>query len=120
MSEPGFNAEMYPDTYDTAIRIVRAQLTIDALNEEVAELKAVLRNTKSADYERENGPKIIVKVTPNTRIDDGLARKALDEDTYNTVSKQTIDTAKARAFLNDEQLAKITKTYDNKVEVRLA
>ena len=30
-----------------------------------------------------------------------------------------LDTAKARAFLNNEQIEKITKVYDNKIEVQV-
>ena len=64
-------------------------------------------------------PPLVVKVTPNKRLDDKLAREVLDEDTYNNLSKQVLDTAKARAFLNNEQIEKITKVYDNKIEVQV-
>lgn len=109
-----------PSDYLTANRIVRLQLEIAERQEELDTLKGYFRNTQSKDVTSEDGPAIIVKVSPNTRIDDNLARKALDPDTYATVSKTVIDTAKARAFLDDQSLAKITKIYDNKVEVKLA
>lgn len=113
-------AENLIDYYDIAEQIVRAQLQRDALDEQIAELKSYFRDGKSADFEREGRATIIVKVSPNKRIDDALARKNLDEATYDALSKRTIDTAKARAFLTAEQLASIEKFYDNKVEVKLA
>jgi hypothetical protein len=113
-------AENLIDYYDLAEQIVRAQLQRDALDEQITSLKSHFRDAKTAEISRDGRPSIIVKVTPNKRIDDKLAREHLDDVTYNTISKQTIDTAKARAFLSDEQIAKIEKVYDNKVEVKLA
>jgi hypothetical protein len=106
--------------YDLAEQIVRAQLQRDALDEQIASLKAEFRDGQSEDLEKDGRPKIIVKVTPNSRIDDRLAREHLDEELYFNLSKRSIDTAKARAFLTNEDLAKITKHYENKVEVKLA
>lgn len=105
--------------YDLAEQIVRLQLEKDAIEERIASLKNFFRDGKSEDFEREGRPTIMVKVTPNSRIDDRLAREHLDAREYESVSKVSIDTARARAYLSDEKIAKITKHYENKVEVRL-
>lgn len=112
-------AENLIDYYDLAEQIVRAQLQRDALDEQIASLKSHFRDSKTAELEREGRPTISIRVTPNKRIDDKLAQERLSAEDYNTVSKRTIDTAKARAFLSDEQIASIEKVYDNKVEVKL-
>lgn len=61
----------------------------------------------------------VVKVSANTRLDDGLAKRELEPHAYDLVSKRTLDTAKARKVLKPEELAKISKKYDNKIEVRV-
>ena len=109
-------------TYDIAYTIAVRQEKIAALQAEVDELKDMLRDTETQAYVDETNmgrPPLVVKVSPNKRMDDKLAREVLDEDTYNNLSKQVLDTAKARAFLNNEQIEKITKVYDNKIEVQV-
>lgn len=106
--------------YDAAEDIVRAQLEIEKLTAQVNSLKdTYFREGSSTVLTREGRPDIEVKVTSNKRIDDKLAKENLGANTYAAVSKTVIDTAKARAFLDAEELAAITKTYDNKVEVKL-
>ena len=108
--------------YETAYAIAAKQNLISQLQAEVDELKDMLRDTETQVYVDETNmgrPPLVVKVTPNKRLDDKLAREVLDEDTYNNLSKQVLDTAKARAFLNNEQIEKITKVYDNKIEVQV-
>ena len=109
-------------TYDIAYTIAVRQEKIAELQAEVDELKDMLRDTETQAYVDDSNlgrPPLVVKVTPNKRLDDKLAREVLDEDTYNNLSKQVLDTAKARAFLNNEQIEKITKVYDNKIEVQV-
>jgi len=110
------------DEYDVAERIVRNKLEIQRLTEENTALSSFFRqdDPKTKNLERDGRPTIIVKVIPNQRIDDGLAKRELSATEYKTVSKQTVDTAKARALLSAAKLEKITKRYDNKVEVSLA
>lgn len=110
----------YRHLYDVAEQIVRDQLEIERLTTRVQENKALFRESSSTELEREGRPTIIVKVSPNSRIDDKLALEYLAPETYRMVSKTVIDTAKARAFLEDSELLAITKHYDNKVEVKLA
>ena len=105
------------DYYDLAEQIAKRQVQIDDLQKEVTELKGYFRGRKTERFDREGKISITVKVTPNKRIDDSLARENLEPDVYDAVSKKTIDTAKARAHLTDAQLEAITKVYDNKVEV---
>lgn len=107
------------DKYDLAEQIVRAQLERDELDARIAELKRYFRDGETQDLKRPDRPTILVKVSPNTRIDDKLAQENLTPEQYEAVSKRVVDTAKARAFLEDKDLAKIIKHYDNKVEVKL-
>ena len=108
--------------YEAAFAIAAKQNLIAQLQAEVDELKDTLRDTETQVYVDETNlgrPAVIVRVSPNKRIDDKLAREFLDEEVYNTVSKQSIDTAKARAFLTAEGIEQITKVYDNKVTVEV-
>lgn len=107
------------DLYNVAEQIAIKQSLISDLEAEVSELKSFFRDGKTQRYDREGKVSITVKVTPNKRIDDRLAREALGPETYDAVSKKTIDTAKARALLSDAELESITKVYDNKVEVTI-
>lgn len=107
------------DYYDLAEQIAKAQYERDQLDKHITALKDQFRQGTTQTYEREGRVPITVRVTPNTRIDDKLARETLPDEVYESVSKRTIDTSKARAHLTSAALAKITKTYDNKVEVVL-
>lgn len=102
-------------------RIVANQLQIAELQAENDKLKDFIRTNPElypVGTQKSVG-KFYVKVMKNERIDDALARKALGSDTYDMVAKTTLDTRKARTFLNEEDLAKITKTFEPKVEVGL-
>lgn len=109
--------------YQAARDLAEIQAKIAMLTIEADSIKEILRHESSTVIEPPatlagSNPVVLeLKVQPNTRIDDKLAREHLDEETYNTVSKRVIDTAKARAFLTAESIEKITKTYDNKVTV---
>jgi len=109
------------DEYDLAERIVRNKLRIAELTAENVTLGGYFKqddpNVKVLT--RDGKASIQVRVSPNSRIDDGLARKVLDPKVYEDVSKLTVDTAKARALLSDAELAQIVKVYDNKIEVSL-
>ena len=110
------------NAYLTAHTIAVLQTQRDEIDARIQELKDEFRDTETQVYVDESnsgGPSIIVRVSPNKRIDDKLAREFLDEEVYNTVSKQSIDTAKARAFLTAEGIEQITKVYDNKVTVEV-
>lgn len=104
---------------DSALEaIVRKQQQIKELQEEVDVLKGYFRDEDRlpAGTLFASG-KFYVKVTANERIDDSLAKTELDAFKYNTVAKRVIDTKKARALLSPEELGKIVKRYENKVEV---
>ncbi|TXH08886.1 MAG: hypothetical protein E6R03_17480 [Hyphomicrobiaceae bacterium] len=107
------------DFYALAEQIARKQVMVQALENDIAELKQHFRNRPTTRYESEGKIPITVKVTPNKRIDDRLARENLEPEQYEAVSKKTIDTAKARAFLSDAELESITRVYENKVEVTI-
>lgn len=108
--------------YDDAHRIAVLQQKRDEIDAEIAELKDKFRDTQTQVYTDDSAAgrvAIIVKVTPNKRIDDKLAQEHLTIDVYTQVSKRVIDTAKARAFLTADEIDKITRVYDNKVEVQV-
>lgn len=107
------------DYYDLAEQIAKAQYERDQLDKHITLLKDQFRQGTTQTYERDGRVPITVRVSPNTRVDDKLAREALTAEEYEAVSKRTIDTAKARAILPNNVLSRITKTYDNKVEVVL-
>lgn len=106
---------------EAAEKFFRNQLTIKELEAENAELKEFWRNEPLVSEDSENyqefDGRFYIKRTPNKRIDDGFARKALSKKRYELVAKQTIDTAKARALLTDKELESVTKVFDDKVEV---
>lgn len=111
-------------TYKDARRAVELQLVIETAQAELDAIKDSFRTDTPGTVTLEapalgDGPMITVKVSPNKRVDDRLAQENLPSDVYETVSKRTIDTAKARAFLTSDDLDKITKVYDNKVEIKL-
>ena len=110
------------EEYDVAEQIVRDKLEIQRLTERVASLTQYWRqnDTGTAVLTREGRPDIIVRVSPNSRIDDKLAREQLSAQDYKRVVKSSIDTTKARALLSPEAISRITKNYDHKVEVSLA
>lgn len=97
--------------------IVRKQLAIKELQEEVDTLKNYFRDEERlpAGTTFTSG-KFFVKVTENKRIDDKLAQTVLGFG-YHKVTKEVVDTKKARALLSESDLAKIEKRYENKVEV---
>lgn len=109
------------DEYDLAERIVRNKLKIAELTEENNTIAAYWKQNDPATrvYEREGRTPIQVRVTSNNRIDDSLARKNLDPNTYLTVTKSAVDPAKARAILTAAELESITRHYDNRIEVSL-
>jgi hypothetical protein len=103
-----------------AERIVRNQLAIKELEEENTLLKQYFKGSDAypAGETKEVG-KFYIKVTKNTRVDDGLARASLPASEYNRLSKQVIDGTLAKKVLSAERYAKIQKVYDNKIEIGL-
>lgn len=101
--------------------IVRNQLKIAELEEQNRTLKAFFKE-RNAEYptgsKKEVG-KFYIKVSSNTRVDDALARLHLNSRVYNNLTKTVIDSVKAKRALTPEQYAKISKVYDNKIEVGL-
>lgn len=108
------------DEYDVAEAIVRKQLEIKELTEQVNGLKSFFRQQEeSVTLTREGRPDLFVQVTPNARLDSSLAETYLDLETWRKVSKEVLDTALARRILSPEELAKITKTFEPKIEVKI-
>lgn len=100
--------------------ITRNQLEIKRLQEENDQLKGFFKgNSNAYPVGRKEVGKFYIQVSENRRVDDKLARETLDSEVYERVSKQVVDTAKAKRFLTEEQYASIQKVYDNKIEVGL-
>lgn len=102
-------------------RIVRNQLAMKELQEETDMLKQFFKDRPERyTVGTHTRGRFYVKITTNTRIDQKLAEKALSPMKLRSISSLKVDSAKARAILDEVQLAKITKTYDNKLEIGLA
>ena len=105
-----------------ATEIARINVQIAELTEYKNQLLEVFKNPDT-DLPPRSEPydfgDVEVKVSTNVRLDDGLARRNLTPANYEIVSKTTLDTGKARKVLTADELATITKTFDNKIEVRL-
>jgi len=100
--------------------IVRNQLEIKRLQEENDTLKLYYKQSPTAfpaGFIKKVG-KFYVRVSSNTRIDDALA-KALGTRTYERITRRVVDAKLAKANLNQSDLAQITKTFENKIEVGL-
>lgn len=114
------------DTLDTSEEaqilelVVRKQLEIEQLQEEVATLKAYFKE-RGDQYPvgSKNIGKFYLKVTTNRRVDDTLARTQLSATVYNRLTKKVIDSTLAKKSLTDEQYNKIVKTYENRIEIGL-
>lgn len=105
-----------------AEHIAAINLEIAELEEQKQELLSVFKNEQNGMVPRKEAydfGKVEVKVSENTRLDDGLARTQLTARDYKAASKVTLDTSLARRVLTADKLEKITKKYANKIEVRL-
>lgn len=107
-----------------AEQAVRLQIEIAERQEKLDAIKNYFKfNYAGAhgihEFQAVTGAKLEVKVTKNERIDDNLARTELSAQDYKRVSKATVDTKKARALLDESKLSKITKVYDDKIEIKV-
>lgn len=101
--------------------IVRNQLLIAELEEQNKTLKTFFKERQEAypvGSKKEVG-KFYIKVTKNSRVDNALALKYLSANVYNRLIKKVIDPVAAKRSLTPEQYAKISKVYENKIEVGL-
>lgn len=102
-------------------RIVRNKMAADELLAENEQLKAFFKERPDeyvAGSKKEVG-KFYIRVTKQTRIDDALARKELSPKEYGWVKKEVVDSAKAKRYLAADVYEKISKKYDNRIEVGL-
>lgn len=100
-------------------RIARNQLLIAELTAENDQLKTFFKERSDA-YPAgtlKRVGKFYIKVSAGTRLDDTLAQQHLSTSEYKRVSKLTLDTKKARAFLTSTTLEKITKKFENRIEI---
>lgn len=100
-------------------RYMQNAVAIAELQEQNEQLKSFFKG-RDAEYPAgtttERG-RFYIKVSSNTRIDDTLAKRILTTSRYNNLSKSVIDPVKARRMLDADTLAKITKAYDNRIEI---
>ena len=105
-----------------AERLAAINIEIAELTEEKSVLLSAFKNPEVGLIPRVEAYKFgktDVKISDNSRLDDGLARRHLPETVYKQVSKTVLDTSTARRVLTKEQIEKISKKFDNKIEVRL-
>lgn len=101
-------------------RIVRNNLAIKEIEAENEALKGFFKGNPAFEAGTTvTSGKFYVKVSTNRRIDDALARRVLTGPQYSSVSKISVDPIKARRTLPETTLAKITKVYDNRIEIGL-
>lgn len=102
-------------------RIVRNKMQIEELLAENATLTDYFRerNDQYPAGTKKSVGKFYIRVTKNARIDDTLARKVLTSKEYDLVSKKVVDTARAKRYLLPSVIEKITKTYENRIEIGL-
>ena len=102
-------------------RIVRNQLLVKEIEEETALLKQFVKDRPEiyAAGTTKTVGRFYVKVSTNQRIDNELAARHLNSALFKRVSKTVIDPVVARRHLSAADLAKITKVYDNRIEVGL-
>lgn len=101
--------------------IVRKELMIKELQEEVSTLKSFYKSNPEAypaGTVREVG-RFTIRITESTRVDTDLANQKLPVRRRAGIFKQVIDSAKAKAYLTPEEYASIQKHYENKVEVKI-
>ena len=99
--------------------LTQAAERLAAINIEIAELTEEKSVLLSAFKNPEVGLIPRVEAYKFGRLDDGLARRHLPATVYKQVSKTVLDTSTARRVLTKEQIEKISKKFDNKIEVRL-
>lgn len=101
-------------------RFVRNQLAIQELTEEQEAIKGYFKTTAGlVAGTTMNVGKFYIKVTGHSRIDQKLAEKELTYRERKAVSKEIVDPTKARHVLDKDKLEKITKVYDNRIEIGL-
>lgn len=100
--------------------IVRKQLEIQRLEEEVATLKSFFKQRPEAyPTGTKQVGKFYIKVTTNRRVDDTLAKQTLGVTEYKRLTKQVIDGTLAKKILPPNRYDQIVKTYDNRIEIGL-
>lgn len=117
-----YSKEQFNLLASAAEEIVRINVAIAELEEQKQQFLAVFKNEENGLVPSKTAydfGRVEVKVSKNERLDDGLAKRALPRLTYSKVVKTSLDTTAARKILSPEELEKITKKYDNKIEVRL-
>lgn len=114
-------SELTNDEMEAALeRFVRNQLAIAELNAEQETIKGFFKaqETLPAGTSKTIG-KFYIRITSNTRIDQKLAEQKLSYPALKSVSKLVVDPVLARKRLDADVLAKITKVYENRIEIGL-
>ena len=88
------------------------------------ELEEAIKNLREAIGEAAGDGETLAgdfKITryPNKRFDDGLARKVLTPEQYDSISVQKADSKKAAALLDEADLEKCKKTFSSVTKVGL-
>lgn len=103
-------------------QIVRNQLAIAELEEQNAMLKQFFKDRPEqypVGTKIQRG-KFTLSVSAFSRIDQKLAEQVLNPSELVLVSSMKVDSTKARRYLEDELIEKISKQYDNRLTFGLA
>ena len=104
-----------------AEQIALLDIEIKERQELRAQLVSVFKNPATALKPRPEPyvfGKVQVKVSANSRIDNALALEKVKPAMLKYITKTVVDPTLARKHLMPGELARITKTFDNKIEVR--
>lgn len=101
-------------------QFVRNQLAIKELEERQDAIKGFFKGNPAFEAGTTvTSGKFYVRVSSNQRIDDALAKRVLTSVQYKNVSKTVVDPVKARKLLAASTVEKITKVYENRIEIGL-
>lgn len=98
-------------------RILQLQAEIEEREEAIKNMRATL-SEHIDEGASEVGDFKFTKYT-NTRFDDGLAKKNLKPEVYDSITVTKADSKKAAALLSDEDLALCKKTFGAVVKIGL-
>jgi hypothetical protein len=94
---------------------VRNKMAIEELQEQQDKIKAYFKQD-NPEYGKKVFGRFYVQTTANKRVDDKLAREVLGED-YDKLTKESIDSTRAKRVLAPDVYEQIQKTFDPKIEI---
>lgn len=105
------------DVEKLAAKILELQAQRDELDEAIKNMRATLAEHVDMGESLIGEYKFIKTVT--TRFDDGLAKKHLTPQEYDSIAVLKADSKKAAALLDEDRLALCKKTFSESVRIGL-